>query len=82
MIKDIQKVQKELEGKFFAFQPLIEKIALKLSKSDPKLLIQFLTDYSVGHGEQVVKRWRELGEYLLTKYSIRFVYTSKIKFTR
>lgn len=77
MIKDIQKVQKKLEGKFFAFQPVIEKIALDLYKSDPELMVQFLTDYSVGHAEQVVKRWRKLGEYLLTKYNDGYVKDEK-----
>ncbi|MCK4431599.1 MAG: C69 family dipeptidase [Candidatus Aminicenantes bacterium] len=73
MIKDIQKVQTTLEGNFITMQPIIEKIALELSKSDPKLLTQFLTDYSVSHGEQVAKRWIELGEYLLTKYNDGYV---------
>jgi len=73
MIKDIQKVQTTLEGNFITMQPIIEEIALELSKSDPKLLTQFLTDYSVSHGEQVVKRWIELGEYLLTKYNDGYV---------
>ncbi|GAG50480.1 unnamed protein product, partial [marine sediment metagenome] len=31
------------------------------------------TDYSVSHGEQVVKRWIELGEHLLTKYNDGYV---------
>jgi len=73
MIKDIQKVQTTLEGNFIALQPIIEEIALELSKSDLKLLTQFLTDYSVSHGEQVVKRWIELGEHLLTKYNDGYV---------
>lgn len=73
MIKDIQKVQTTLEGNFIALQPIIEEIALELSKSDPKLMAQFLTDYSVSHGEQVVKRWIELGEHLLTKYNDGYV---------
>jgi len=73
MIKDIQKVQTTLEGNFIALQPSIEEIALELSKSDPKLMAQFLTDYSVSHGEQVVKRWIELGEHLLTKYNDGYV---------
>lgn len=77
MIKDIQKVQIALEGNFIALQPIIEKTALELSKSDPKLTARFLTDYSVSHGELVVKRWIELGEYLLTKYNDGYVKDEK-----
>ena len=73
MVQDIQKVQTALEGKFLSFQPVIEKIAVDLYKTDPKLMVQYLTNYSVSQGEQVVKRWIELGEYLLTKYNDGYV---------
>jgi dipeptidase len=73
MVQDIQKVQAALEGQFISLQPAIEKIALELYKTDPKLLVQYLTNYSVSQGEQVVKRWIELGEYLLTKYNDGYV---------
>jgi hypothetical protein len=36
-------------------------------------MVRYLTDYSVTHGEQVVSRWRELGEHLLTKYNDGYV---------
>ena len=77
MIKDIQKIQQELESKFFAFQPTIEKIASELYQSDPELASQFLTDYSLGQAEQVVKRWRQLGEFLLMKYNDGYVKDEK-----
>jgi hypothetical protein len=35
--------------------------------------VQYLTRHSVSHGEQVLKRWRELGEFLLTKYNDGYV---------
>jgi len=73
MVKDIQKVQAALEDKALALQPIIEKTALEMSKSDPELTVKFLTDYSVSRGELVVKRWIELGEYLLTKYNDGYV---------
>ena len=73
MIQDIQAVQSELEGKAFALQPAVEMTAVKLSKSDPKLMVRYLTDYSVTHAEIVVERWRELGEYLVTKYNDGYV---------
>jgi len=68
MIKDIQVVQRELEGKFLAAQPEIETAALNLYKQSPGLARDYLTAYSVKEGDDVVKRWKKLGEYLLYKY--------------
>jgi dipeptidase len=68
MIKDIRKVQRELEYKFFGETPEIEKRALDLYKKDPELARQFLTQYSVTTGEKTVKRWKELGEFLIFKH--------------
>jgi len=73
MVKDIQKVQAELEGRFLSLQPVIEKTALELYNTDQKLLIDYLTSYSVTQGEHVVRRWIELGEYLMTKYNDGYV---------
>ena len=73
MIHDIQAVQTKIEGDFFALQPVVEKTALELYKSDPGLLTTYLTDYSVGHAESIVVTWRELGEYLITKYNDGYV---------
>jgi dipeptidase len=73
MAPEIISVQKEIEGDFLARQPSIEKTALELAKTDHELMIRFLTDYSVSHGEMVVRRWRELGEHLLTKYNDGYI---------
>ena len=35
--------------------------------------MSFLTQYSVGQAEEVVRRWKELGEHLLTKYNDGYV---------
>ena len=68
MIKDVQKVQRELEGRFLADQPEIEKAALALYEKAPQLARDYLTDYSVKQGDAVTKRWMKLGEFLLYKY--------------
>lgn len=73
MIEDIQAVQRELEGRFFAMQPVIEKTALALAESNPELLGEYLSQYSVGQAEEVVRRWRELGEELLATYNDGYV---------
>lgn len=68
MIQDIQKVQRELEGKFLSLQHEIDKAALKLFQNTPQLARDYLTKYSVKQGEETVKRWKKLGEFLLVKY--------------
>ena len=73
MIQDIRIVQAELEGDFLDLQPAIEKTAADLAESDPALMARYLTDYSVTHSEAVVDKWRDLGEYLLTKYNDGYV---------
>ncbi len=73
MVKDIQAVQREIEGRYLKLQPVVERTALELLREDPELAAAYLTDYSVGHAERLVQRWRELGEFLLTKYNDGYV---------
>jgi dipeptidase len=68
MIQDIQLVQREWEGKFFARQPELEKAALELYKKAPGLACDYLTDYSTTQANSLVKRWKKLGESLIFKY--------------
>jgi len=65
---EIEKVQQELEGKFIAFTPAIDKAAEELYKTDKDLGLQFITEYSVKQGNNTVDRWKELYKYLFTKY--------------
>ena len=68
MIVDVQKVQWELESKFIADVPNIDKKASDLYKTDPKQALAFITDYSVNEGEMTVGRWTMLAQYLIVKY--------------
>ena len=68
MIKDIQVVQRELEGRFLAAQPEIDAAALKLHEKAPRLATDYLTAYTIDAGETVAARWRELSKELLYKY--------------
>ena len=79
MIQDIQKVQKQIESDFFELQPIVEKTALQLYKTNPELMIRYLTNYSVTQGEMVVDRWRRLGEELLCKYNDGYIKDEKGK---
>ncbi len=73
MLPEIQAVQDDIEGTALAIQPAVEKAALELLESDRDLAVRYLTDYSVTHGELAVKRWRELGEHLVSKYNDGYV---------
>ncbi|MCG6948746.1 MAG: C69 family dipeptidase [Acidobacteria bacterium] len=73
MVEDILLVQRELEGRFLAMQPVIEETALALASSDPAMLQEYLTLYSVGQADEMVRRWKELGERLLTTYNDGYV---------
>jgi dipeptidase len=68
MIKDVQIVQRELEGELHARLAETDATALKLYKTAPATARQFLTRYDAEQGDKVVKRWRKLGEQLLVKY--------------
>jgi dipeptidase len=68
MVQDVQQVQRELEGRFMAEQREVEEAALALHEQAPRLAVSYLTDYSVSAAENVVRRWRRLGEHLLVKY--------------
>ncbi len=73
MVRDIQVVQRDLEGTCLALQPEIERTALDLLDRNPDLARRYLTDYSVRQAETTVARWRELGEQLLTRYNDGYV---------
>jgi dipeptidase len=77
MVPEIQKVQAELEGECLGLQPVIEKTAIELGKSDSALMTRYLTEYSVFHAEDVVARWKDLGEYLITRYNDGYVKNEK-----
>ena len=68
MIRDIQAVQRELEGSYFGNQGIVEDAALALYKQSPSLARDYLTEYSVTQGEAAVARWKKLGEFLIWKY--------------
>jgi len=77
MIQDIQKVQSEIENNYIKLQPQIEQTAVDLHNQDPETLTRYLTDYSVTHAEDVVVKWRDLGEFLIMKYNDGYVKNEK-----
>jgi dipeptidase len=77
MVKDIVKVQQEVEGNFFALEPAIEKTAAEMAAGDPARAQRFLTDYSMSAGEQVMRRWKALAGALFAKYNDGYVQDDK-----
>ncbi len=73
MIQDIQLVQAEIEGDFLDLQPAVELTAAHLAETDPDLMRRYLTNYSVQQAEGVTQKWRQLGEYLVTKYNDGYI---------
>ncbi|GLH67858.1 dipeptidase [Geothrix edaphica] len=68
MIVDVQKVQREFEGRFLADQAEVDHTALNLYKQDPGLAKDYLTRYAGQQTEQLMARWKKLGESLIWKY--------------
>ncbi len=68
IIKDVQVVQRDLEGSFLAAQPAIDAAAEALYRQSPGLARDYLTEYSCTTAQNTVARWRTLGENLLVKY--------------
>ncbi len=68
MIKDIHKLQAQLEDKFETQQIAIENTAKNLYDRDPESAKDYLTDYSVQMSTITVSNWKKLGEFLMVKY--------------
>ncbi len=73
VLQDILPIQKELETKFHTMQPIIEKTALELYKTDKNSAIQYLSDYSINQSNMTVARWRKLWEFLVMKYNDGYI---------
>ena len=72
MRKDVSAVWNPLQAEMFANQKQIEEKAFALYKKDPKQARSFLTNYSIGWGNKVVKKCWQLGDFLWTKYDEKF----------
>ena len=68
VIGDIQKVQKELETQYQNEVKDVDKKAIEFLNNSKEEAIAFLTDYSSKSGQNTVRRWKELDNFLLVKY--------------
>jgi dipeptidase len=72
VMPDIKKAQQKVEKRFFSMIPIIDIAAQELYKTDPELMLEYLTDFSVQGVEQTTDVWRELWHYLMVKYNDRY----------
>ncbi len=77
MIKDIQKVQQEIEDLQFNLQPAIEATAQALLKTNPQLVPTYLTNYCTANAETAIKKWWRLADFLVTKYNDGYIQNEK-----
>lgn len=69
MIQDVKALQSKMETKFINEVLAIDRTALSIVESKGlEAARDFLTDYSVNAGNNVVKEWQKLGQFLLVKY--------------
>ncbi len=72
IIPHLQEKQQELEQRAFTMIPAIDKAALNLHQTNPELVNDYLTNFSVNNAEHTVRQWQELGHYLFVKYNDRY----------
>jgi dipeptidase len=75
IIEDIQVVQLEVENRSHALTDAVDIAAAELYKTDPDMMYAYLTDFSVNNAEYTVRRWRELGYFIFSKYNDRYIRT-------
>ena len=68
LIGDLKKKQSELEDGYMTETPDIDKSAEVLYKKSPAEAVKFLTDFSVKSGNNTVKQWKGLYQFLFVKY--------------
>jgi dipeptidase len=72
MVKDVEEVWKDIEGKAFAGQKEFEKKIVDIYRTDPVRARRMLTEYSHAFANDAVARYWQLGDDLWTKYTNKF----------
>ena len=69
LFPSVESARNELEQKFLSQQVATEERAVALLSEDKARAYAFLTDYSNQCAEQMMTRWKHLGEYLIVKFN-------------
>lgn len=67
-IKDLQKVQKEIEDSIESAQPEVEKFALDILNESEVDAVKYLTSVTNRSVEYGLGEWKKLAQYMLVKY--------------
>ena len=67
-IKDLQKVQKEIEDNIESAQPEVEEFALDILNASEEDAVKYLTSVTNKSVEYGLGEWKKLAQYMLIKY--------------
>ncbi|MFO7879406.1 MAG: C69 family dipeptidase [Bacteroidales bacterium] len=73
MIVDIQAVQDSIENHYINEQPTVDKKATALLNKNKNAGIEYMTKLAETRTENLMKRWIQLGQDLITKYNDGYV---------
>lgn len=65
---EIRKKQKALETQYKNFVQIIDAGAAGMYTKDPKLTVDYLTDFSCNTGNQLLTTWRDFYGYLFCRF--------------
>ncbi len=65
---EIEQYQQQLENKYISEVNSIDKKASEAYKQDPAKALDFITEYSVSTGDNLVSDWKAFYRYLFMKY--------------
>ena len=73
----VKAVRDELQMQYINEQESIDARAAELLKRNSTDCRKFLTDYTVNTAQNMLARWKELGEYLIVKFNDQVVKKEK-----
>lgn len=73
VIKDIKEEQFKLENRGIVMTSAIDAAATQLYETDPAMMTEYLTDFSVNNTEFVVNRWRAFSKEMFSRYNDRYI---------
>lgn len=77
LFPSLKAARQELEDGYAQKQNEVEQKAMSLLKEDPARAKAYLTDYSIQCADQMMARWKKLGEYLIVKFNDQAVKPEK-----
>ncbi len=69
MFPALKQVRDSLDTSYAMQQPSIEAEALRLHKINPRMAVDYLTEYGDRQGDNMIQRWQRLAFYLIVKYN-------------